>query len=870
MQIKDCKLELKPQNTYFNVVYFYRIFFIFIISSFAFTPIAFATEELKGERISIVYDNPELAGFAQEVAQEASKALELLTELLNFQPRHTTLVIDDTTDSYNAFAITNPHLKVSLRPLYPTESALGFRTKSELYSLMLHELTHTAQLTYTATESSDELVVANERFIFTAGDVASVPPAWFVEGIATWVESTYGGGGRLNDAFTTGIIQSLALEDAIPPIQDVSLTTFAQWPYGRARYLFGASFVDYLIKEYSFQTIIDMLHVYNQGGLIGGIFNDFSSAWFEVTGGNLSEEWSNWQKSQKSKALLRTFDKPKTLSEVMSSLPSARLSPDSKYIVWSGSQGIMKAELSRVSEDITDLEVDSKESEIKTIIELNNIEMLFAGVAPRKLDWYSSNKLVYSRTVRDNLTSFRKVFLLDVESGQERLFSSEQRLKRLTTNPKTKCVFAIRDIRPEPSLLVELCPVIDTETANDEVLEVNTIWQAPNAAHFLDIAINVEGEVLLSLWDAGKTDIGIFDTATGELELLMHDAGQDLEPAWRIKDSGASSIVFRSDRHLKGSTAVVFEVYELEPRRSTQQKGGAFQPISLDDDTLIYSALGDAGFQLASLDTTTPNLISYVESPEVSYQLETVSDFKASYDVVENETIEGFSLETYQPVLSMLPYAVSPVFSVSNVDLYNLVDVQYFVGATAFSEDITGKHSFSVSGGLNNILTGHLDGQYLLANYSQSITNTLIPVSQRPIELGLSVGVWPHFPFGEGAVETALGARAFLNLKLPNDDFVSYANLSAGLVNLQSRPDDWFLDGSVRLMISKQRRDTWDYVLDGYRSALLAAVSPSESGLAGGAWFTTMLVSLDYQILVFQALAKFTCKLATMPHNQFQ
>ncbi len=849
-----------------------NIFFIVLVLVSSLLPWAYATQELKGDSISVVYDNPETFEFAQEVAQKSSEARTVLVDLFNFEPRHITVVIEDSTDSYNAFAITNPHLKVSLRPLFPSESELGFRTEDTLYALMLHEFVHTMQLTYTATEPSVDRIVASERSLFSAGEVASVPPAWFIEGIATWVESTYGGGGRLNDAFTNGIIQSLALEDALPSLEDVSLTSFAQWPYGRARYLFGASFIDYLVNKYGFQTIIDTLHIYNQGGLIGGFLNDFSTAWFTVTDVTLDEEWLNWQKSVRAKTMIRVFDKPDNFTEVMSTFASPTLSPDGKYLAWVDvAQGIMVAEISKVEEvdeqssiseesliEEATAAVESNTVELNTVelntvelntIELSNVQVVLAGKSARKIDWYSDHQLLYSRTVRDSLTSFQKVFLLNIDTGIETLFSSQARLKGATANLETGCVFALRDVRPEPSLLVELCPTSSDES--DSSL-AKAIWQAPKGMHFLNTDISPDGKILVSLWDAGKADIAYFDTSTGELSLIIQDAAQDLDPSWRVKESGEASIVFRSDRHSTGSRTGVFEVYELEPRRSTQQKhrvtrlsrtpGGAFQPIHFDDETLIYSALGKAGFQLATLPTKSPNPIGFVSSPEVSYILKKVTSFEAVTTDLEHTTStvpDGFELQEYQPLLSMLPYAVSPAFSIGNVDLNNLADIDYLLGATVFAEDITGKHSYSVSGGINNILKGHLEGQYIIGSYTYSPTNVLTPVSQSPIDMGLSVGVWPHFPFAQGAVETALGGRAFVNLKLPTDTFVNYANLSVGLVNIQSRPSDWFLDASARFMISKQRRDTWDYVTGGQRSAIFAVVSPSGEGLSGGVWGTT-------------------------------
>ena len=92
--------------------------------------------------------------------------------------------------------------------------------------------------------------------------VAVLPPTWLLEGIAVWVESHGGLGGRLQDARTRALLWTLAADGSMPSLADVSLTSFQAWPGGRARYLLGASFIDRLVHEHGFTLeaagVVDM------------------------------------------------------------------------------------------------------------------------------------------------------------------------------------------------------------------------------------------------------------------------------------------------------------------------------------------------------------------------------------------------------------------------------------------------------------------------------------------------------------------------------------------------------------------------------------------------------------------------------------
>ena len=233
---------------------------------------AAATEEVVAPHVRVLYDGAEQAAYAQTVASEAERALEVLIPLFGPPKQPITINLRSDTDLFNAFANPLPREQLGVRTLFPLGGEVGFRAADPLYLLLLHELTHLGQLTYTELPEG-----ANEgpKLGLVGEGLARVPPTWFLEGIAVWVESQYTNGGRVADARTKGVLETLALGDTWPSLTDAGLGSYDAWPGGLTRYLFGAGFVSYLVDEYGFDAILATLRAYNAGGFLG----TFSSAW---------------------------------------------------------------------------------------------------------------------------------------------------------------------------------------------------------------------------------------------------------------------------------------------------------------------------------------------------------------------------------------------------------------------------------------------------------------------------------------------------------------------------------------------------------------------------------------------------------------
>ena len=352
----------------------YAFTFLLLTCSF-FSTYAVATREVVTPNVRVLFEDAALEPYAQRVANEAERALAVLIPLFDFTPRTVTLTIDPTTDVYNATAYALPRPKVALRALFPNDVNLGYRTQDDLTLLLLHELTHNVQLSY---DVRAEGVAGLPRLGIVGEDLAAVPPPWLIEGLAVWVESEFTAGGRLGDARTTGLVRSAALGEH-PVLADVSLSTYSAWPGGAARYLYGAEFIGYLVKQHGFKAILETLRVYNGGEF----FLPFDRAWRQAVGTDLTAEWQAWWASVKAVAEVREVNihAGRALTETGWYTRAPALNSDETQLAWvSWPPSIRVADFANG--------------------ELTNERELIRDRSPSTLAWLDEQTLLYARPVR--------------------------------------------------------------------------------------------------------------------------------------------------------------------------------------------------------------------------------------------------------------------------------------------------------------------------------------------------------------------------------------------------------------------------------------------------------------------------------------
>ena len=749
---------------------------------FALLSLAFATQEVVAPRVRVIFEDPALEGYAQRVAGEAERALDVLIPLFGYEPAPITLTVENTTDVYNATASALPRPSVATRALFPTDISLGYRAEDDLYLLLLHELTHVMQLRYTA---SPEGAPSGLKLGLVGEGVAALPPGWFVEGLAVWTESEYTRGGRRDDALTTGLVRSAALSEAWPSLEEVSTSSYSAWPGGNARYLYGVGFVDYLIGKYGFDTLLATLRTYNTRGL----FTTFADAWQAAAGVSLEDEWAAWRDALR--AGTGTTPAGETLTDAGWYTRAPAVSPDGRRLAW------LEHPSSVVVADLEEGRFTGKRTLIRDRF-LND------------LDWLDDDTLLYVRPVRRAGTTFSEMFALDVNMGRERQLTTGARAALPAAAPGG-CVLYVRDDVTTTSQLRRWC----AGAQNTE-----TLWAAPAGAHVVGLAVSEGGRVALSVWRRGFVDLAVLEG--GEVAFLTQDAAQDLDPAWR----GEGALVFRSDREPGG----VFDLHELELpssrlRRLTRTLGGAFGPEA-GEDGVFYAELGAGGFDIARV--TDGATGPFDESFPLTAEPLPTGFLTAAPSA---SSTSAYPVRSYNPLPSLRPYGWLP-----NGGGFGLEPFRVAFSASLLGQDDTARHAYALTLGYAGGLGGPLGGIYANLRYDYG-GGALVDLSAAPLPLrfGLQVGLWPYAPYGVGvgAAEVVPGVKGSVALTLPADTWTGRAGLEAGLLRLGGA---WRLDASAQGAWSRVYLDTFGYPQRGTRAALTGVWRATPAGPLPGAW----------------------------------
>ena len=741
---------------------------------------ASASQEIIHNNLRVIYDDPNLSAYAQQVATDAQQALELLVPLFGTVDS-VVLRITDDTDVFNAYAPPLPRPMVVLEALFPVEGEVGLRAESVLFNVLLHELTHTAQLTFTEKPDGSE---GGRRFGLIGEGVAAVPPGWFLEGIATWVESELGTGGRRDDALTRGIIQSVALDGHWPELHEVSRINYDTWPAGNTRYLFGAVFVEYLVERFGFEMIQDTLRYYNSGGR----FRSFSTAWQraainnQLADTNLNTLWQDWYAYERTKALARTSNQPTPdlLTDPGQTRQTPAINSSGTQIAWQQNGDIILADFNGQT--------------------LTNPRTLISRRYPYALEWLSDSELVYARIVRRPGSAFLELFSLDVTSGVEQQLTSGERAHFPQVMPDG-CVLYVRDVLTEGSSLRRWCDGV-----------VDTVLVLAPEQHIVGLSVSDGGQVALSVWRQGFVDIALLQG--GALQFLTQDAAQDVELVWLNE----TQLVFRSDRDEAG----VFNLYRLSLdsevlEQLTDARGGAFAP-AVHGNTVIYSELTGNGYALAALDATT--VIS-----QQSLRAELMPEPKRVPDVTE------FTVRPYVAFRSLEPYAWYPSDYGFDVSPFGVG-----LALSAAGQDNTGAHSYTLTAGYDTRLNGHLSGAYANVNYQYNADLVLDFSSVAPVlNVGVQAGSWPQQAHQYSTTETAAGVQVTSKLTLPLDKSAAQLRAQVGLVHLESFRA-WQLEGRLDAVLSQQNANFYGYRTRGARLAATALSSATPDGASQGAW----------------------------------
>jgi hypothetical protein len=739
----------------------------------------FAQQEVIGGNVKVIFDQAELENYALQVAHEAEEALEILEPYFGKPKSPITITINNNTDIYNGFASPLPRPKVSIRALFPNDGSLALSASSDLFLLLIHELTHVQQLAYNEQLHDPTL----PQLGLVGQNVARIPPMWFLEGIATWIESEHTSGGRRDDAFTKSLLYTLVLSETFPTLDDISLETFDDWPEGQARYVLGVSFLDYLIDTHGFENILEVLKHFNMGFIYG-----FSISWQSVMGTSLFDEWETWKTKLEQEAKAIQTQDITLLTDTASFTSSPSFNPDGSRVAWVS----MPSQI--VVADFDGTEFQNQ----RTVIEKRFVD---------SLDWLDQSTLIYSRIVRQPGTEFLELFRLDINTGKETQLTTNARAQMPRALPDG-CILFVRDLPYEGSRLRRFCDGV-----------IDDYWSAPEGVHIVGLDTSLQGQIVMSLWQKGQVDIALLDK--GQPRYVTQDVSQDLQPNFQDE----TQILFSSDR---SGRFELYRIHQLENRIDieplTMTLGGAYQSTA-NADVVLYTTLGPEGYDIALLDQ--PVFTASAADLSTGNQQNEVT---TSDETKKNTTPSTFQTRAYTSQPSMKPYGWIPSFGVS------VSPLGAEAGMSIVSLDDTLQHNLAVNIAYDTTLKGHLYGATVFGRYGyrdNSVFSSLLP--PYPVGYGVQLGVWEHTGHLDSVRETAMGIQGYVATTLPFDRWVLRARLELGLLHLPSF-NAFQPDARLETSVSQLSLDDWSYRTRGQRFGVTSVYSASSKGGSFGVW----------------------------------
>ena len=498
-----------------------------LLAVLALFGLALAWRVAEGPRVDVLYA-PGQEVLAEAVVRRAEAALDALAPYLGAPEERLTLRLDPGTDFFNGYANVFPRPGTTLFPAFPYYRGSFLNTADPLYTLVLHELVHLLHLR------------GPRNGLGLVPEGAGRPyPLWLTEGLAAYLESM-GGGGRLHDAYTRGLLRALAGDP--PPLALAGVAPYPRFPYGDLRYRVGVAFVGFLVRRHGWDTLKASFDAYQRVPMPFSMFlpDGYAEAWRQASGTRLEDEWRAFWKEQ-------AADRPP---------PPEGLGPRGRSPALGGGG------LAYLDEDR--LVVGGR-------VHRNPLNRTIG-----RLTWLGPRALVYDRLEAEPDGAYlRRLYALDPETGRE------------TPLPGTDHAFY-------PAAYRGTLYFVREGRAGSELVawragRAEPRYRAPAGDHLVGVAAGAGGLAFL-LWHRGAVRPYLL-TDRGARALPGH--GRVLiDLAWAGK-----TLLFASDAE------GVYKIYALDPAsgrlwRWLDAPYGAFAPV-LEGDRLRYVALTASGFRLA-------------------------------------------------------------------------------------------------------------------------------------------------------------------------------------------------------------------------------------------------------------------------------
>jgi hypothetical protein len=597
-----------------------------------------------------------LEGFARRTATLAEAALARLSPFLDTSPmERIEVVISDSTDSANGSATVYPRALIRLNPTPPDNHSELNDFDDWLWSLLLHELTHVLHLGDIGGLPRIVNALIGQQWIPNAWQ-----PNWVVEGFAIQAETHFTSGGRNRSALYDMQLRLMALENALPDLDDLSGNP-SRWPRGVIPYLFGARFIDWIVQTHGPSVLASLSHDYGSAP-IPFLLNMTA---LDILGKSWPQLYAAWLREVSTEAL--------ALEEALSAQGLTEVTPITASGERTGAPRFCKPSVS--GEDrlcfidapgtrrpsLRSRALDGRDERV-------HAELFTTGELAISPDGRTA--IVSQLVTFETDYAFEDLYRFDLVTGSRERLTKGQRASAPDFSPDGKSVAFIQRRRGGTTALARLA--LDTR-------QIETLVETPIGAALYSPRHAPNGRALAY---AAQADDGrhlfLFDLDTGTSTQLTSGRALDLDPAF---DPSGERLYFASDR------SGIYDVFRLDlttgqMARMTRLISGAFAlDLSRDGARLALVVHSSRGADVALVEVET---LHPLDTP--------LPEARPAPDVPKGR-FESTEIHPYRPWRSLGARAWLPFFE-SDAD-------SRVLGLTTFGNDAVGLHSWTFEGGVD-------------------------------------------------------------------------------------------------------------------------------------------------------------------------
>lgn len=557
-----------------------------------FTPVSAQFQAVETKYMKLIYTNPMHEFLVPHTVRCFENALAYHSRFWDYDPSERMIVtLMDIGDYGNAGATAIPINRVAVM-MAPTGSAYETSPANErINTMMNHELVHVMAL---------DKSTARDRFFRTIfmGKVREIndnpltiiygyltnprisAPRWYHEGIAVFMETWMAGGlGRSQGAFDEMVFRTMVLEGDrfYDPVGLESEAMKTDFQVGTLAYLYGTRFFNYLVYTYGPEKMIQWVN------RSAGSKGYFAAQFKNVFGESLDEVWSQWVDWEKEfqQANLDTIAQY-PVTGYREIYPEALGSLSRPYYDAAGRRLYVAINYPGQVAHLAAIDIDSGRKE--KICDISGPAMYY--VTSLAYDSVSGT-LFYTADNND----WRDLRAVDVATGKSRILQKDARIGDLVYNYSDSSLWGIKHFNGISSLVRMPYPYA----------KWNRIYSWPYGSIMYDIDISPDCKHLT----------GALAHISGQQEMIMmHIPGLMAGDSAYITlfDFGTgnpANFVFSPDgKYIYGTAFVtgvsnifryVFIADSLEA--ISNSRTGYFQPLPINDDSLIAVRFTGEGFQ---------------------------------------------------------------------------------------------------------------------------------------------------------------------------------------------------------------------------------------------------------------------------------